>query len=160
MQDRRPDNKPNDLYATDFYAWTQEQARLLRDGCFADLDLENLAEEVRSVGVSDKRQIRNRLKVLIAHLLKWKYQPGLRSPGWGRTIHDQRAEIASVIEDSPSLRSFPADCAVDCYPAARQVAADETGIDYTLFPDACPFSPDQILDPDFLPKEPDLEPPD
>ena len=86
VQDRRPDNKPNDLYATDFYAWTQEQAQLLRDGRFADLDLENLAEEVRSVGVSDKRQIESRLEVLMAHLLKWTYQPGARSQSWTRTI--------------------------------------------------------------------------
>ena len=102
------------------------------------------------MGRSDKNQIRSRLRVLVAHLLKWKYQPGARTPGWRRTIRDQREEIMDVVTTSPSLKKFPAAIAVDVYSSARNRASEETGIDYTLFPDECPFTAEQILDPDFM----------
>ena len=78
--------RPNSLYESDFYTWTQEQARLLRERRFDDLDLENLIDEVASVGSSEKREIRDRLKILLTYLLKWKFQPGLRGNSWSR--HD------------------------------------------------------------------------
>lgn len=146
----------NDLYEADFYAWTQEQARLLRERRFDDLDLENLIDEVESVGTSDKRQIQSRLKVILAHLLKWKYQPGARSSAWRGTIREQRARLAGVVEDSPSLRSHPATVFELAYLSARLLASKETGIDFTLFPEKPPFTLEQALDDDFLPKEPDL----
>ncbi len=146
----------NTLYETDFYAWTQHQAQLLRDRRFDDLDLENLAEEVETVGRSDKRQIDSRMEKLIAHLLKWKFQPGARSPSWRRTIRDQLSRIEAIVEDSPSLARYPAERANAVYHAARLAASDETGIDFMLFPEDCPFTPEQILDPEFLPKNPDL----
>src|ERR1700682_4982184 len=96
----------NTLYETDFYAWTQEQAQLLRERRWSDLDLDNLVDEVESVGSSEKREIRSRLKVLLTHLLKWKFQPGLRGNSWRRTIHEQRENIADIVESSPSLRSY------------------------------------------------------
>jgi hypothetical protein len=152
VQDR-PDKKAETLYDTDFYVWCNEQARLVRERRFAELDLENVAEELESMGRSDKRQIESRLEVLIAHLLKWKFQPGARTPRWRGTISEQRRRIARVAEESPSLKGYPAATVLDVYESARIAAADETGIDYTLFPDACPFTPEEILDPDFLPKQ-------
>ena len=147
----------NTLYDTDFYEWTQEQARLLRDRRFADLDLENLIDEVQSVGNSERREVRKRLIRLISHLLKWKYQPGRRGNSWRRTIRDQRREIDDVVAASPSLRRRPAEWLEGCYDAARLAASDETGIDFTLFPEACPFTIEEVLDSDFLPLEPDLQ---
>ena len=144
------------LYETDFFRWTQEQARLLRERRWDDLDLENLIDEVESVGRSNKAEIESRLVVLVAHLLKWKYQPGLRSSGWRGTISEQRFRIALVLRDSPSLRGYPGRVFLDQYLAARLRASKETGIDFTLFPETCPFSVEQALDDDFLPKEPDL----
>ena len=155
MQDQHETNR-NAYYDTDFAAWCHDQARLLRDGRLDALDIENIAEELEGIARSDKRQIRCRLEVLIAHLLKWKYQPGRRSSGWRGTIAEQRRRIALVVEDSPSLAAYPAQTAIDAYRAARLLAARETGIDFTLFPDACPFAADQILDDDFLPVEPDI----
>ena len=155
MQDH-PDSARPSLYDTDFSAWCHAQARLLREGRLDALDIQNIAEELEGMSRSDKRQIRSRLEVLIAHLLKWKYQPGRRSSGWRGTIAEQRRRIALVVEDSPSLAAYPAQTAVDAYRAARLLAARETGIDFTLFPDACPFAADQILDDDFLPVEPDI----
>ena len=94
---------PNDLYESDFFEWTQVQARVLRERRWDDLDLENLIDEVESVGSSEKREIRNRLKILLAHLLKWKFQPRFRGPSWRRTIREQREQLAEIIGASPSL---------------------------------------------------------
>ena len=94
--------------------------------------------------------------MLIAHLLKWKYQPGMRSGSWRSTIGEQRRRIADVVAGSPSLASYPASIAAGAYPAARLAAAHETGIDFTLFPAECPFTVDQIFDPQFLPTQPDV----
>jgi hypothetical protein len=156
MSDQAEAARRNDLYVTDFFEWTQEQARLLRERRFEDLDLENLIDEVESVGGSDKREIESRLVVLIAHLLKWKYRPGARSPCWSGTIREQRRRIGYVLRDSPSLRSHPSLVFSDQYLGARLAAAAETGIDYTLFPEQCPFTADEVLDDDFWPKQPDL----
>src|SRR2546428_13059372 len=104
MSDTKTKAPPNTLYETDFFAWTQEQARLLRERRWDDLDLENLVDEVESVGGSERREIRNRLTVLLGHLLKWKYQPGHRGPSWTGTIFEQRGQLADVLRDSPSLR--------------------------------------------------------
>src|ERR1051325_1158193 len=106
MQKTATKPPPNDLYETDFYAWTQEQARLFSERRWNDLDLHNLVDEVQSVGSSEKREIRRRLAVLLAHLLKWKFQPGLRGPSWRDTIKDQRTQLLEIMEDSPSLRGY------------------------------------------------------
>ena len=148
---------PNTLYETDFYAWTQEQARLLRERRWADLDLDNLIDEVESVGRSDKRQIESRLEVLIAHLLKWHFQPGRRGDSWIDTIFEQRGRIQNLIEDSPSLRTFFREQVSDRYRAARLLAAKETGLALGLFPVECPFTPEQVLDLEFFPEDRSIE---
>jgi hypothetical protein len=147
----------NDLYEADFYAWTQEQARLLRERRWDDLDLENLVDEVESVGKSDKHQIESRLEILLAHLLKWKYQPGGRGNSWMATIFEQRGRIARLVEDSPSLREFQRQEVSRSYVAGRLLAAKETGIAFGLFPEECPFSPEQVLDPEFWPEDRTVE---
>ncbi len=146
----------NDLYDEDFYAWTKRQAELLRERRFADLDLENLIEEVESVGGSEKREIESRLDVLIGHLLKWKYQPGARSNSWRRTIGEQRRRLAKALSASPSLKNDPAEIFETCYLAGRLLASSESGIDFTLFPELAPFTVGEALDDNFWPREPDL----
>ncbi|MER2250229.1 DUF29 domain-containing protein [Methylorubrum podarium] len=145
-----------DLYETDFYAWTQAQAELLGAGRFEELDLRNLIDEVASVGSSEKREIESRLDILLAHLLKWKFQPGARSSGWQATLWEQRKRIGRIVKTSPSLKRYPAEVFLDSYVTARLEAAKETGIDFTLFPEQPPFTVEQALDPDYLPKEPGL----
>ena len=144
------------LFEDDFFLWTREQARLLRERRFDELDLENLIDQVESVGGSERREVRNRMAVLVAHLLKWKYQPGNRTPSWRNTIRDQRRKLLAVVEDSPSLRPYPAEIFDGSYGSGRLKAAAETGIDFTLFPEQRPFTVEQALDDGFLPKEPDL----
>ena len=128
------------LYETDFYVWTQEQAQLLRERRFDDLDLDNLVDEVQSVGSSEKREIRNRLVVLLGHLLKWKFQPGGRGSSWIQTIFEQRQQITDIITGSPSLRKYQRDQikAVfrrDSLPARSK----ETGLAIGIFPLGMPF---------------------
>jgi Domain of unknown function DUF29 len=147
----------NDLYEADFYAWTQEQARLLRERRWADLDLDNLVDEVESVGRSDKRQIESRLEVLLAHLLKWKFQPGGRGSSWIGTIFEQRSRIAGLVEESPSLREFQRQEVFKSYHAARLSAAKETGIALGVFPEECPFTSEQVLDLGYFPENPEAE---
>ncbi|MCC6777396.1 MAG: DUF29 domain-containing protein [Hyphomicrobiales bacterium] len=149
--------RSNDLHDTDFYAWTQEQARLLRERRFDDLDLDNLVDEVESVGRSDKRQIESRLEILMAHLLKWKFQPGGRGNSWVATIFEQRQRLIGLVEESPSLREFQRQEVSNSYRAARLLAAKETGIALGVFPDDCPFTPEQVVDLDFLPEDRETE---
>lgn len=138
-------------YDEDFFAWTQEQARLLRDGDVAGIDTENLAEEIESVGRSNRREMRNRLTVLLLHLLKWQFQPKRRGSSWSTTIWEQRLQLESILEDSPSLRLFFAEILDASYGRARDKAVDETRMGPHVFPASCPYTPEQILSEDFLP---------
>jgi hypothetical protein len=157
MADTKIRARPNDLYETDFYAWTQQQAQLLRERRWHDLDLENLADEVESVGRSDKTQIESRLEILMAHLLKWRFQPGGRGNTWGSTVFEQRQRLIGLVKDSPSLREFQRQEVLNSYRAARLLAAKETGIAFGLFPEECPFTPEQVLDLEFLPEDRETE---
>jgi len=139
-------------YDLDFFAWTEEQARLLRAGELVELDALNLAEEIESVGRSDRREIRSRLIVLLAHLLKWHFQPDARSAGWRATIREQRDQIELILEDSPSLRPVVAEALGRAYRRARTAATEETNLPEATFPADCPFTPEQILTEDFLPE--------
>src|SRR5271166_3528755 len=92
-------------YDKDVLLWSQEQARLLRAGRFAELDIEHLADEIEDVGKSEKRELASRMAVLLAHLLKWKSQPENRSNSWRATINNQRKRIALTIKETPSLKT-------------------------------------------------------
>ena len=147
----------NSLYESDLYAWTQEQARLLRERRWDDLDLENLVDEVQSVGGSEKREIRSRMVVLLAHLLKWKFQPGRRGPSWRKTISEQRRQLAEIVETSPSLAAYLKGQVDERYTGATVEAAEQTGMAVGLFPERCPFAPDQVFDPEFFPEDRTIE---
>jgi len=91
-----------DTHETDFYAWANEQARLLRAGRLAEADLEHIAEEIESMGKTEKRELTSRLRVLLAHLLKWAFQPAGRSMSWRLTIQEERREVVEVLADNPT----------------------------------------------------------
>jgi ribosomal protein L29 len=139
-------------YEEDFYAWTVEQARLLRSGEFSSIDVENVAEEIESLGRSDKRQIESRLTVLLTHLLKWQMQSAMRSSSWSGTIREQRRRIQKLLRESPSLRPFVPETLAEAYSDAREDAAEETGLPETEFPAECPFTSDEVLSRGFLPE--------
>lgn len=137
----------------DFALWATEQAALLRRGRFDRVDVENVMGELEYLGTSQKSEIESRLRVLLAHLLKWQFQPEQRSNSWRATLIEQRTEIAEVIRRSPSLKRHSDDAVSAAYKIAALRASGETGLPSTAFPDACPYTIEQILDPDFLPGE-------
>lgn len=138
-------------YESDYARWCAEQGALLREGRLDALDRENLAEEIESLGRSERKEIRKRLRVLTAHLLKWKFQPAKRKGGWTATILVQRRELSRTLAENPSLRSHPAEVLAEIYEVARIRAADETGLPENGFPASCPFTIEQILDPTYFP---------
>src|SRR5471030_3288613 len=91
-------------YDSDFYGWTQEQAELLRSGNINQLDLDNLLEEIEAMGRSERREFESRLEVLLAHLLKWQFQPIRQSRSWTSTINLQRKKVSRCLKESPSLK--------------------------------------------------------
>src|SRR3990167_3695334 len=91
-------------YEQDFYASITHNVKLLREGNLSEIDVEHIAEEIESMGKSEKRELINRLAVLIAHLLKWKFQSMRRSNSWKYTIKEQRLRLMRLIKDSPSLK--------------------------------------------------------
>jgi uncharacterized protein DUF29 len=139
-------------YEEDFYAWTVEQARLLRAGEFSAIDVENIAEEIESMGHSDRREIKSRLIVLLAYLLKWQLQPERQSRSWSATIREQRRKVEELLSESPSLRPAILEILPVAYAEAREDAAEESGLAETAFPEACPFTPDEVLSRTFLPE--------
>ncbi len=140
-------------YEADFVLWLERQAELLRQGRVHDLDLENLAEEVESIGRSDKREVYNRLTVLLVHLLKYQFQPNKRTRSWRSTIREQRRQIKLVFQDSPSLAKSYAPNAFDTiYRDARQDAGDETKLSVDTLPETTPYTLEQVLDENFFPE--------
>jgi hypothetical protein len=138
-------------YSRDFALWLRAQAALLRDRKFDLLDADNLAEEVDGMARREHRELRNRLKVVLLHLLKLTFQPGHLSSNWLGTLDEQRGQIGELIKDSPSLARHLAEYAAAMYPGAVAAAARETGLPASTFPPTNPFSPAELRDADFLP---------
>lgn len=139
------------LYLTDFYAWTQEQAKLLKQQQWQKLDLDHLVEEIESLGRKERQEFRNRLSLLIAHLLKWHYQPEKRSRSWLATIRVQRREVQQLLLESPSLQSYRETAILEAYANSRDLAAGETNLPFATFPVDCPYSVEDILGDRFFP---------
>ena len=139
----------NSLYDRDFYEWTSVQAELLRAGRLSEADRENLAEEIEAIGQSQKAELRRRLSRVLQRLLKWQYQPSLRSRSWATTLLEQRSQIEDLLADSPSLRPTAPDLLSRAYARARRWALTETGL--LALPDECEWTIEQVLDPAYLP---------
>lgn len=138
-------------YHADIVAWANEQARLLRAGRFDALDIEHIAEEIEDVGKSEQRELRSRMSVLLAHLLKWRHQPERRGNSWRRTIKEQRKQIALCLKETPSLKPDLADA--DWWQrvysdAVTQVLAE---VELDDLPEDCPWCQEAILDLEFWP---------
>lgn len=121
-------------YEVDGYGWAMAQARLLRERRFGELDIENIAEEIESVGKSEKSSAESALRVLMLHILKWQYRPERRSRSWKGTITSQRLAYDQVIEENPSLKSKHEEMRVRAYKRARAEAESGTGLHISTFP--------------------------
>jgi len=137
------------LYEIDFYQWTIEQSQLLALGKLDGLDLVNLVEEIESLGKQQQQELRNRLGVLLGHILKWEYQPEKRSKSWRVTIRGQRREINFLLDKNPSLKSYLEEAIALGYIKGLDLVVEETPLDDQDLPPDCPYTVKQIFDPSF-----------
>ncbi|AUB83482.1 DUF29 domain-containing protein [Candidatus Thiodictyon syntrophicum] len=139
-------------YEQDIVAWADEQARLLRAGDFTLLDLEHIAEEIEDVGKSERRELKSRMAVLLAHLLKWQYQPERRGNSRRRTIRIQRRSVIRCLAETLSLKADLRDAGwwEQAWDDAISNVLKEVEIDD--LPETCPWSMDDILNDEFWPE--------
>ncbi|MGB9366427.1 MAG: DUF29 domain-containing protein [Xanthobacteraceae bacterium] len=142
-----PHNRPNTetlerpaAYDRDFYTWSQQQGRLVREGRWADVDRENVAEEIESLGREQFNKLESAIRVILIHMLKWDHQPERRSRSWANSIAMQRLELEDVLDDNPGLKPRIAEAIRRAYRKARLEAANETGLASSQFSEACPYS--------------------
>lgn len=153
-------NELSTLYQTDYAAWAQRHAELLRAGRFAELDLEHLLDELGDMSKSERRELESRLLILLAHLLKWQYQYHLlserwrefRGDSWRTTIIEQRTRLAKLLKQSPGLKTLLPVTITEAYADAVQLASDETALSPETFPGHCPYTLEQLLDKAFYPQ--------
>jgi hypothetical protein len=143
------------LYDRDFYAWTQQQVTLIREVRWEEIDRANLLEEIESLGKQQRQELRNRLGVLMGHLLKWQYQPQNHSRSWLSTSRLQRLEIVDLLDDNPSLKPYLDDAIDWAYLKGLAIVIDETNLSDQIFPQRSEYSLENILDDQFYPGDPD-----
>jgi hypothetical protein len=148
------------LYEQDYAAWAERNAQLLRAGRFSELDVEHLIEELSDMGKSNQHELVSRLRVLLAHLLKWQFQyrqlserwAEFEGKSWRNTIIEQRLAIEYLLRKHPGLQSKLADAVAEAYPLGTDLASAETGLPPTSFPAECPYALEQVLDRGFYPE--------
>lgn len=140
-------------YEKDFYKWAADQSRFLKQKEFTKLDIENLVEEIESLGSSERRALESHLKVLLMHLLKIKYQPDYRTRSWEHSVKASRFQISKLLNRNPSMRKDLGETLSDAYYLARLKAADETSLPDSTFPEKCPWNFDECMADAGLPAE-------
>jgi len=140
------------LYNTDFNLWLEENAHLLHKGFLQDIDVEHLIEEIEGLAQSQKQALKSNLRIVIIHLLKYQYQPEKITNSWVNSINEHRDRIYDILDDSPSLEQYIRDEFSKVYGRARRRASRETQKPLDVFPIECPFTIEQVLDEDYLPK--------
>lgn len=138
-------------YEDDLNLWLLEQVELLKQKRINEVDLPNLIEELEDMGRSHRKALRSSYRLVISHLLKWQFQPERRSSSWEITIVRERQNIADEEQLSPSLKAEGDNSITHAYPTAVREAAIETGLPRQTFPAECPWTLEQLRDPDFLP---------
>jgi hypothetical protein len=145
-------NKLTEIYDKDFHAWIQSQIHLLKTGKTNELDIAHLIEELEDMGRSNVRELESRFLILIAHLLKWQFQAEKQSSGWRGSINEQRMQLIRLLRKVPSLKQELQIAVDDAYPDAVLLAMKDTGLDYSIFPNHCPYTIEQLFDEDFYPE--------
>ncbi len=139
------------LYSQDFYSWTRQQADLLRQGQWQDIDIAHLVEEIEDLGNRHYDQLESRLAVLIGHLLKWEFQAHLRSNSWNATIEEQRYRIERLLQRNPGLQTKLPEAFADAWLSALAIAIRDTNLPKNTFPESCHYTLDQVLNQNWLP---------
>ena len=133
------------MHDRDFHAWTFQQSALLREGRLSEADVAHIAEELESMGASERRELINRLAVLMAHRLKWQFQSELRGNSWRNAIDVQRFDVKESLEENPNLITNLNERMAKSYLKSLLLAVRETGINRQTFPPCCPFKAEQLL---------------
>lgn len=139
------------LYESDFQGWIEDQVNLLKTQQWQQLDTLNLIEEIEALGRKERQELRNRLGILLEYLLKWQFQLDKRTNSWLGTIREQRIQIKFLLQDSPSFKPYLNQILPDAYELGLALAIRETKLGEQLFPEVCPYTLEQTLDPQFLP---------
>jgi len=139
-------------YDQDLYTWSLQQAALLRERKFDQLDLEHIIEEIEDMSKSEKRALQSFLETLLMHLLKWQYQPAYQGRSWKFTIIEQRQRIVGHLKENPGLKSKLPAVIESAYRYAVSGAVRETGLAPEVFPEICPWVFEQFMDNDFWPE--------
>jgi hypothetical protein len=132
-------------YEGDFYTWTQQQGALLRAGRFDEIDRENIAEEIESLGRNEFDKLVSFYRLIMLHMLKWEHQPNLRSQSWANSIEIHRFHAQEVLEGNPGLKPRRDEALHRGYRGARLEAIKETGLRKSTFPENSPFTLEEIL---------------
>ncbi len=139
------------LYEQDYYLWLEQTIQQLQTGELNQLDIIALIEELQSMGNSEKSALESNLRILLMHLLKYRYQPHKRNNSWLFTIREHRKRLLKAFKKSPSLKRYYETVFVECYQDGRELASDETGLSLQVFPDESPFTLEDVLNVDYLP---------
>ncbi|MCL1463360.1 DUF29 domain-containing protein [Argonema galeatum] len=139
-----------ELYEQDYYLWMITTANLLRERRFEEINFEHLIEEIEEMGKDKRRELKSRLVVLLMHILKYQYQIEKRSSSWVSTILEQYDQIEYLLEDSPSLKPYYLEIFKQCYSKAIRNASAETKLSVNAFPNESPFSPEDVINSDFI----------
>ncbi len=137
------------LYETDYLKWIETTIEKLQNRDYSNIDWSNLIEELGDMGRSERRSLKSNLVIIFLHLLKWQYQPELRSGSWKGSIVEHRRGIREALKDSPSLKPFLEEVFAECYSDAVEQASAETGLSVEIFPDSCPYTPIEVLNSNF-----------
>lgn len=148
------EQKPS-LYDQDFYRWIQKTVHALKHRDLEQVDWENLIEEIDSMGRSEKKELKSRLLVILEHLLKlmfWESEKAQNGRGWRNTIIEQRSQLELLLDDSPSLRPMVQEIFAEFYAKARTQVLQKSDLPSSCIPTLPPFSANDALNPDFLPR--------
>lgn len=138
------------LYETDYHQWIETTVEKLHSRDYANVDWDNLIEEIEDMGRNERRSIESNLIVVLLHLLKWQYQPERRSGSWEGSIIEHRRRIKKALKESPSLQPYLESIFAESYVEAVKQAKAETGLPLEMFP-PCPYELTAVLDDEFLP---------
>jgi hypothetical protein len=143
--------QPTELYEYDFNEWIAQQITLLKQGRTNEIDAIHLITELEEMGKSNLRELESRFIILIAHLLKWQFQPNQQDGSWRDSINEQRLQLSRLLRKTPSLKRELINTVTEVYLDALELATDDTGLAASIFPTTCPYSIEQLLDKTFYP---------
>ena len=144
--------KSQTLYETDYLQWIETTVEKLQSQDYANVDWENLIDEIADMGRSERRSLKSNLIVILVHLLKWQFQQERRTGSWEGSIVEHRRRVKEALSESPSLKPYLESMFAECYIQAVKQAKAETRLPLETFPLQCPYKLTDVMDDEFLPE--------